>query len=78
MAEMTLWQRNTTLNFIGIPEEFKIIDFCNFIRKGVCKFVSIGFAQSVTEEYKNDFKAAVEEMKKNWSSEMPFPDLTMR
>ena len=66
----------TFLCLYGISEEFDIADFCEFVKKGFCSNIQIGFAQNASEDYRDDFKAAIEETKNKWSLKNTFPNFS--
>ena len=71
---MTHWKPNTEILLNHVPETFNIDDFCTLIKKGVFKTVWINF---ISKHYRENFKSAVEEMKKTWSSEIALPHFTI-
>ena len=73
LAEITEWQPDSELHLKGIPEIFDITHFCKFVKKGFFKIIKIGFARNVSEDYKNAFKAAVDDVKDNWTCPSAFP-----
>ena len=75
LAQMTLWKPNMNICLYGIPETFNIYDFFAFVKTGVCEFIKVKFARDVLNDYKNNFKTAVEEMKKKWTAETKIPNI---
>ena len=76
LADITFWKSNTNILLFGLSEMFNISDFCVFVKKGFCKEIRLAFVNT-SDDYKNEVKAVVKEMKKNWSSQIPYPNLNI-
>ena len=61
------------MGLYGISENFNISDYCELLQNGIVSDAGIVFAPNVSKDYKKTFKAAVAELKKNWTSETKFP-----
>ena len=77
LAELTHWKPNTQLFLGRIPEVFNAADFCDLIKKGFFSKIGIKFGQTSSIDYQNNFKAAIEEMKSSWTSEMNIPEISI-
>ena len=75
---MTHWLPKTYLELYEIPEVFNAADFCDFIKKGFCKEISIEFAQNVSPAYLTNFVNNVLDMKRTWASEVECPTLSIQ
>ena len=61
------------LDLFGVTEKLFITDFFELLKNGFIEKCGIEFAQNVSETYQKTFKAAIEDMKKNWTAETEFP-----
>ena len=66
------------LSLYGIPEMFNAADFCALIKTGVFQTLNLDIAHNTSRIYRENFKAAVKEMKKQWPSDTPFPYLYIK
>ena len=73
LAKSTHWKPNSELFFDGIPETFVVEDFCDLIKKRCFQCIHIVFSNNVSMTYKQNFKTAVEEMRKNWNHDLRWP-----
>ena len=61
---MAHWKPSSKIRLDGIPEIFHIDDFCCLVKKGFFERVEIGISQEASENYKNAFKKAKDDVKK--------------
>ena len=72
---MTHWKPDTQLTLSDIPETFNVADFCQQVKKGVLRLLWFDFATNSSATYQENFKAAIEKTRKEWNSEIAFPEI---
>ena len=69
-----MFSRDYFIEFGSVSVFFRTLIF-KLIQKRIFQNIDLGFAQTTSQSYRNNFKAAIEKMKKNRTVQNKFPKI---